>query len=108
MLERGYAAAALAVPGVLGCHSIRTNMHSDKTPKTPAENETVLGYCADSFGALCQYAKAPGINVIDPAPAIARQAGRVLSERGLDNDRQRSGAHTFITSGDLDQYQSRH
>jgi hydroxypyruvate isomerase len=48
----------------LGCHSIRTNMHSDKTPKTPAENETVLGYCADSFGALCQYAKAPGINVI--------------------------------------------
>ena len=27
----------------LGCHSIRTNMHSDVTPKTPAENETVLG-----------------------------------------------------------------
>ena len=49
---------------------------------------------------------APGINVIDPAPAIARQAGRVLRERGLDNDRQRRGAHTFITSADLDQYQS--
>lgn len=48
----------------VGCHSIRTNMHSDKTPKTPAENEAVLGYCAESFAALCQYAAGSKINVI--------------------------------------------
>ncbi len=48
----------------LGCHSIRTNMHSDVTPKTPAENEKVLGYCADSFTALCEYARKAGINIL--------------------------------------------
>jgi sugar phosphate isomerase/epimerase len=48
----------------LGCHSIRTNMHSDMTPKTAAQSETVLGYCADSFTALCQYAAEARINVI--------------------------------------------
>jgi sugar phosphate isomerase/epimerase len=48
----------------LGCHSIRTNMHSDVTPKTPAENETVLGYCADSFRSLCEYARQAGISVL--------------------------------------------
>ncbi|MBI4894069.1 MAG: sugar phosphate isomerase/epimerase [Acidobacteria bacterium] len=48
----------------LGCHSIRTNMHSDKTPKSPAENETVLGYCTESFTALCQYAKPANVNVV--------------------------------------------
>lgn len=48
----------------LGCHSIRTNMHSNVTPKTPAENQTVLGYCADSFAALCNYARSAGINIL--------------------------------------------
>ncbi|GIU76114.1 MAG: xylose isomerase [Bryobacteraceae bacterium] len=48
----------------LGCHSIRTNMHSNVTPKTPAENETVLGYCADSFRALCDYARQAGISIL--------------------------------------------
>lgn len=48
----------------LGCHSIRTNMHSNVTPKTPAENETVLDYCADSFRALCDYARQAGISIL--------------------------------------------
>jgi glutamate racemase len=48
---------------------------------------------------------APGVNVIDPAPAVARQVDRVLEERGLQAKRDRAGAHTFITSGDLDRYQ---
>ena len=48
----------------LGCHSIRTNMHSDVTPKTPAENEKVLGYCADSFTALCEYARQANISIL--------------------------------------------
>ena len=48
----------------LGGHSIRTNMHSDVTPKTPGERETVLDYCADSFAALADYAKGAGLNVL--------------------------------------------
>lgn len=48
----------------LGGHSIRTNMHSDITPKTAAEVETVLGYCADSFASLADYARMVGLNVL--------------------------------------------
>ncbi|HZY42928.1 MAG TPA: glutamate racemase, partial [Anaerolineae bacterium] len=47
---------------------------------------------------------APGIDVIDPAPAIARQVQRVLSERGLSAEMNRLGQHQFITSGDLIAY----
>ncbi len=48
---------------------------------------------------------APGVNVIDPAPAVARQVDRVLSERGLRCAEDRTGKHHFITSGDLDRFQ---
>jgi sugar phosphate isomerase/epimerase len=48
----------------LGGHSIRTNMHSDITPKTVADKETVLGYCADSFASLADYARMVGLNVL--------------------------------------------
>ena len=47
---------------------------------------------------------APGVNVIDPAPAIARQIDRVLRERGLQCDEDRYGQHHFVTSGALDRY----
>lgn len=48
---------------------------------------------------------APGVNVIDPAPAVARQVDRVLRERGWLRDEERSAIHLFMTSGDLDRYQ---
>lgn len=48
---------------------------------------------------------APGVNVIDPAPAIARQVGRVLRERGSAAPADHSGQSTFITSGELDRFQ---
>jgi sugar phosphate isomerase/epimerase len=48
----------------LGCHSIRTNMYTDKQPKTPAEIEAFLEYCAESFTNLCEYAKGSNLNVI--------------------------------------------
>ena len=44
---------------------------------------------------------APTVNVIDPAPAIARQVDRVLKERGLSADRHRAGTPQFFTSGDV-------
>jgi glutamate racemase len=45
-----------------------------------------------------------GVSVIDPAPAVARQTGRVLARRGTEaKDRGaggRVGRHVFFTSGD--------
>ena len=49
---------------------------------------------------------APGVNVIDPAPAIARQVGRVLNERGLNVQSEKPAQHIFITSGDPDRYRA--
>ena len=49
---------------------------------------------------------APGIDVIDPAPAIARQVDRVLSERGLSTASEQLGRHRFITSGDRAAFQT--
>jgi glutamate racemase len=48
---------------------------------------------------------APGVDVIDPAPAIARQIGRVLGERGLAADRSHLKRHLFYTTGDSASYQ---
>jgi glutamate racemase len=41
-----------------------------------------------------------GVNVIDPAPAIARHLQRVLRERGLEAPTGEPGRHRFYTSGD--------
>ncbi|MBK7930902.1 MAG: sugar phosphate isomerase/epimerase [Bryobacterales bacterium] len=49
----------------LGGHAIRTNMYpGQKQPATPAEIDTFLGHCAESFARLCEYAKTRNINVI--------------------------------------------
>ncbi len=40
------------------------------------------------------------IAIIDPAPAVARQTGRVLARRGLAAAQTRTGHHRFCTSGD--------
>jgi glutamate racemase len=42
----------------------------------------------------------PGVEVIDPSPAIARQTGRVLAERGLSAPAAQAGRHVFYTSGE--------
>src|SRR5882724_11029279 len=46
----------------LGCHAIRVNMYSErgKTPKTPAEIDAFIGWCAESFTTLCDYGKSHG------------------------------------------------
>jgi len=51
-------------------------------------------------------ALAPGIEVIDPAPAIARQVNRVLSERGESAAADRIGRHRFMTSDDRAAFQA--
>ncbi len=41
-----------------------------------------------------------GVAVIDPAPAVARQVGRVLARRGLEASPDGDVSHRFYTSGD--------
>lgn len=42
----------------------------------------------------------PGVAVIDPAPAVARQTAHVLARRGLEANPGHVGRHVFYTSGD--------
>ena len=48
---------------------------------------------------------APGVNVIDPAPAVARQVDRVLRERGGLCEEDRAGQQHFVSSGDRLRFQ---
>lgn len=43
----------------------------------------------------------PQVEVIDPSPAVARQTGRVLAARGLENTPGRQASYTFYTTGDV-------
>ena len=49
---------------------------------------------------LIQEIVGPQVRVIDPAPAVARQAARLLEVRGLLNPGQAAPAGQFLTSGD--------
>ena len=62
-------------------------MHSDLMPKSDAEKATMLGYCAESFAALADYAKGAGLNVLienhwglssdpDAVVALVKQVGK--------------------------------
>ena len=44
----------------------------------------------------------PSVRTIDPAPAIARQVGRLLAQNGLVNPSEQHGVMQFYTSGDPD------
>ena len=50
--------------------------------------------------AAIQRITGPDVTLIDPAPAVARQVGRVLAVRGLLAPNGRIGQHRFYTSGD--------
>ncbi len=64
----------------------------------------VLGCTHYPFVApLIQEIAGPGVRVIDPAPAVARQAQRLLESRALNYDGPaRSPSITFLTTGDGD------
>lgn len=75
-------------------------------PIREAQADTiVLGCTHYPFVMDAIHQLAPGVNVIDPAPAVARQVVRVLRERSWQCDEDRTGQHRFITSGDLNRYQ---
>jgi glutamate racemase len=45
-----------------------------------------------------------GVEIVDPAPAVARQVERVLAQRGLLKDSDQPGAIQVITTGDPAQF----
>ncbi len=49
---------------------------------------------------LIEEVAGPGVTVIDPAPAVARQAGRVLAERGWLAQGDVPGTRRFCTTGE--------
>jgi glutamate racemase len=53
---------------------------------------------------LIQDIVGPQVRVIDPAPAVARQAGRLLESAGLLESGGRSGRLQFYTSGDKETF----
>ncbi|MGE5225023.1 MAG: glutamate racemase [Omnitrophica WOR_2 bacterium] len=60
---------------------------------------------------LIQEIVGPQVRVIDPAPAVARQVGRLLAARGMIDLQNRSevagkGSIRFLTTGDLSQFRS--
>lgn len=42
----------------------------------------------------------PAVSIVDPAPAVARQVGRMLARRGELQERGEKGQRVFYTSGD--------
>jgi glutamate racemase len=44
----------------------------------------------------------PRVEIVDPAPAVARQVGRVLEQRGLASDPKAAAHVRYVTSGDPD------
>lgn len=69
--------------------------------KTAGVDQLVLG--CTHFPFLAEQIQAylgPGVTIVDPAPAVARQVGRVLAERGLANGSPAAGHVTYYTTGD--------
>ncbi|MCL4239239.1 MAG: glutamate racemase [Anaerolineae bacterium] len=48
----------------------------------------------------------PGVTLIDPSPAVARQAGRVLGDRGALSPASASGSVTCYTTGQPDAFRA--
>ncbi len=46
----------------------------------------------------------PGVTIVDPSEAVARQVKRVLEERWLLREGGREGRYTFFTSGEPDRF----
>ncbi len=93
-------AGRLATPDTLGM------LDRFLRPIRAAQADTIVLACTHYpfvIDAIRQLA--PGVNVIDPAPAIARQVDRVLNERGLSRTAEQVGRHLFLTSGDLGHFQ---
>lgn len=67
-------------------------------------DELVLGCTHYPFlMPLIAEAAGPGVEIIDPAPAVARQVGRVLTQRGWVAD-EGEAERVFYTTGDVERF----
>jgi len=117
LLER-FATDVLVLPQV--CHGLVEAVEAGAldTPDTEARvracltplldagaDELVLGCTHYPFlRPLIERIAGPGVEVIDPAPAVARQVGRVLATQGVQVPADRPGRHRFATTGDPDRF----
>jgi glutamate racemase len=70
-------------------------------PMMAADVDTIVLGCTHYpfLAPAIQRIVGPGVSVIDPSPAVARQVGRVMELRGLLSASREAG-HVFCTSGD--------
>jgi glutamate racemase len=73
-------------------------------PMLAAKIDTVVLGCTHYPFVIPQIKKivGPEVRVIDPAPAIARQAGRLLEKFGLRNQDEGKGKVSLLTSGEVE------
>jgi glutamate racemase len=76
------------------------------TPMLAAGIDTVVLGCTHYpfVIPLIQEIAGPEVRVIDPAPAIARQVGRILDHGELRGPADRTGKTRYLTTGDLSRF----
>jgi glutamate racemase len=77
-------------------------------PMLAAKIDTVVLGCTHYPFVIPQIEKivGEGVRVIDPAPAIARQAGRLLDQYDLHTSGEQPGKITLLTSGDEEKFEA--
>ena len=87
--------------GELAASTTRTILKESLSPMQSVGVDTVVLGCTHYpfVIPLIRDIVGPDVHIIDPAPAVARQVGRVLSDQGLCNA-QDKGVVKFFTSGD--------
>lgn len=92
--------------GALDAPATRKILESALTPMLEKGIDRVVMGCTHYPFAipLIQEIVGPEVHVIDPAPAVARQVGRVLNERKLLNTTDAPSHVRYLTSGDGAQF----
>jgi glutamate racemase len=104
----------LVEAGELNSERTRSILRGYLSPLLAADiDKLVLGCTHYPFlQPLIEEITGPGVEVIDPAPAVARQTGRVLAEHesvqpvGPGVDRAQHAPHRFYTTGDPARFQA--
>jgi glutamate racemase len=93
----------LAEAGETDTPAVREVVHRRLKPMVDAHiDQLVIGCTHFPFlRDAIQAEVGPGVTIIDPAPAVARQTARVLADRALANTSSEPGHVIYYTSGEL-------
>lgn len=88
--------------GALDSPDTRRILERDLLPMLAERIDTVVLGCTHYpfVIPLIESIAGPGVRVIDPAPAVARQAGRILDALELRHPQHAPGEASYLTSGD--------